>query len=176
MKVKISSSKKKSSKAKRKISKKRSTTAKKKIVAEKRPTTIVVTSTGPTLDSIVDTRFGRCAYFIAVKVVENKIKGFSSYPNKGATQFGGAGIVAAQQALDLGAEKIIAGAVGPNAMRVFSTSDVEIYAAPAVSVKSAVEQLIGGKLRKITSVVQPGFGGGRGFGRGLGGGRGAGRW
>ena len=92
---------------------------------------------------------------------------------------GGAGIAASQEAINLGANTIITGSCGPNAMMVLSQSGVKVYGA-AGNVKDAVGALLQGKLTEISTPVPPhsglgrGLGGGRGFG-GRGFGRGGGR-
>ena len=52
-------------------------------------TRICVTSSGPSLDSVVDPRFGRCAYFI-IAVPESY--DLEALPNDAAFASGGAGI------------------------------------------------------------------------------------
>jgi predicted Fe-Mo cluster-binding NifX family protein len=54
---------------------------------------IAVSSTGKNLDSQLDPRFGRCAYFL---VVDSDAMQFEAYSNESASMGGGAGIQAAQ--------------------------------------------------------------------------------
>jgi predicted Fe-Mo cluster-binding NifX family protein len=54
---------------------------------------IAVSSTGKNLDSQLDSRFGRCAYYL---VVDSDDTRFEVYPNESASMSGGAGIQAAQ--------------------------------------------------------------------------------
>ena len=54
---------------------------------------IAVTSTGDSLDSQVDPRFGRCPYYV---IVETDDGSFTAMPNSSAAMGGGAGIEAAR--------------------------------------------------------------------------------
>jgi len=54
---------------------------------------IVISAISPDLDSGIDPRFGRAAYFIAVDTNTSK---WQAYPNPAAEALGGAGTQAAQ--------------------------------------------------------------------------------
>ena len=54
---------------------------------------ICVTSSGPTLESVDDPRFGRCAYFI---IADPETLDFEDISNDAAMASGGAGVRAAQ--------------------------------------------------------------------------------
>ena len=62
---------------------------------------IAVTSTGNTLDSQVDPRFGRAAYFL---VVDTETMEFECISNDAVSAAGGAGISAAKTVADSGAK------------------------------------------------------------------------
>ena len=147
---------------------------------------IVVSATGETLESQIDPRFGRCQYFLLVEAEGSEVKTVKAVPNEGAAQGHGAGIRAAQQVGNLGAEKIITGNLGPNAFNALTQLGLESYRATGVA-KDAVDKLLKGELPKIATTVPDHFGmggrgggggGGRGgFGRGAGRGAGlGGRW
>lgn len=137
-------------------------------------TKICVTSTGPTLDSQMDPRFGRCQYFI---IVDPDTMQFDTIPNDAATASGGAGIRAAQTILSYGVNVLITGSVGPNAYSALQNASIRIMSTTSCSVKEAVEQYKQGALTEVT-VAGPahlGMRGGRGGGFGRGGGRSRGR-
>ena len=116
---------------------------------------ILVTSTGKDMDSQVDMRFGRCPFFVLVEVEDKTIKGFSAVENIGASQAHGAGIMAAQKVGELGVTKIITGNLGPNAFRIIEQLGIESFSTESISVKSAVEMFLEGKLNKISGFGAP---------------------
>ncbi len=116
---------------------------------------IVVSASGPGMDSQVDSRFGRCPYFILVEVEDKKIKSHKSVENTSANQMGGAGMTAAQAVADMKADAIITVNLGPRAFIVFRQLGMEIYHGTG-TVKSVVEDFIAGKLKKIDEATGPG--------------------
>ncbi|MEA3273146.1 MAG: NifB/NifX family molybdenum-iron cluster-binding protein [Patescibacteria group bacterium] len=96
---------------------------------------ICITSTGLTMDSPVDPRFGRCQYFL---IVDEKGELTKSIPNEAGEAARGAGISAAQMVADEKVRVIITGNMGPNAYRVLNPTKVKIFAGVAdISVKEA---------------------------------------
>lgn len=116
---------------------------------------IAVSSTGNTMDSQLDPRFGRAAAFI---VVDTETMDFEAVDNSGSAAAGGAGISAAQLVADKDVGAVITGNVGPNAMNVLKAANIEIYRGSAASVKDNVNQFIKGELDKINTTVAPHFG------------------
>jgi len=84
---------------------------------------IAVTSTGKTLDSQVDQRFGRAAYFI---IIDTKTMAFSAFENDSVAAAGGAGISSAKAVIGTSAQAILTGNCGPNAERTLSAAGVKI--------------------------------------------------
>lgn len=141
---------------------------------------VVVSSTGPTLDSAVDPRFGRCEFFVLVDTEDMKAEGIE---NAARESMGGAGIKAAQQVGALGAEAIITGNIGPNAYDVLKQSKIKIFTGASGTVREAVGMFKKGQLKNPTEATNgpmKGVGGGGGMGgggmgrggRGMGGGGG----
>jgi predicted Fe-Mo cluster-binding NifX family protein len=151
---------------------------------------VAISSTGPSLDSQVDPRFGRCPYFI---IVEADTMDFEAVENPNVMAMGGAGIQSAQLVANKGAEVVLTGNCGPNAFQTFSAAGVKIVVGVVGTVKDAVERFKRGELQTTTQPsvashfgmgqgVMPGMGGpgmmpgpGGGFGMGGGGGMGRGR-
>ncbi|MBW1767543.1 MAG: NifB/NifX family molybdenum-iron cluster-binding protein [Deltaproteobacteria bacterium] len=148
---------------------------------------IAISSTGKDLDSQIDPRFGRCAYFL---IVETDDMSFEAFDNENIALGGGAGIQSAQFIASKGAKAVITGNCGPNAVRTLSAAGVELFVGQTKTVKEALEDYKNGKLRTTTDANVPdhyGMGGGEpvvnaqeqapgmGMGRGMGGGRGMGR-
>jgi predicted Fe-Mo cluster-binding NifX family protein len=132
---------------------------------------ICISSTGQDLNSAVDPRFGRCAYFL---IGDSEGETFEAIPNPGVNYGGGAGIAAAQLVTSQGVEAVITGNVGPNAFMFLNQAKIKVYTgAIGVSCSQAIEMLKNGKL---TETQGPTAGGaGQGMGGGLGGGGGGGR-
>ncbi|OHB59529.1 MAG: dinitrogenase iron-molybdenum cofactor biosynthesis protein [Planctomycetes bacterium RBG_13_46_10] len=110
---------------------------------------IAVTSTGKTLDSQVDPRFGRAACFI---IINTETMDFSAIENESVAAAGGAGISSAKAVIDAGAEAILTGNCGPNAERTLSAAGVKIYTGANGTVTEAIEQF---KTRKLTEATGP---------------------
>ena len=151
---------------------------------------VAVSSSGGDLDSQIDPRFGRCAYFI---IVETDDMSFEVFNNENIALGGGAGIQSGQFVASKGAKAIITGNAGPNAVRTLSAAGVEVIVGQAGTVGQAIENYKNGKLENTTeanvadhygmgshSAQSPmggmgmGRGGGMGRGRGMGIGRGRG--
>lgn len=108
---------------------------------------IAVSSTGETLESEVDQRFGRCPFFLLVTMDGDKTS-FEAIKNPHAEQQGRAGLASAQLVADKGAEAVITGNVGPRAFDVFGQFGIGIFSASG-KVKDALKEFNEGKLRKI---------------------------
>ncbi len=126
---------------------------------------IAITSSGSSLESMVDPAFGRCAYFI---IVDPKTMEWEAFPNPARSAGGGAGIQASQLVTNKGVEAMITGNIGPNAFQTLSAAKIKIFTGASGSVREAIESYKQGKLPQATSSNVPGhfgMGGGRGMGR-----------
>lgn len=141
---------------------------------------IVISSTPPGgLDSLVDSRFARCAFFTVVDVDDGKIGDVKVVANTVATVPHGAGIQAVQLVSTLGASIVITGNVGPNAFMALQQIGIQAFSCPPrITVRDAVQKYLAGELPPITGPtgrghmgMGPGMGRGRGasMGRGMGG-------
>jgi predicted Fe-Mo cluster-binding NifX family protein len=150
---------------------------------------VAVSASGPTLDSEVDPRFGRCPFLLVVET-EGMVSEVLENPALSAP--GGAGVQAAQAVAGMGVKAVITGNCGPNAYEALSAAGIEVTVGASGSVRQAVEAYGQGRLRPAGGPsVSPGHVaaggqrlatggrsafsrlGGRGAGRGgLGGGRG----
>ena len=119
---------------------------------------IAITSTGKTLESQVDPRFGRAACFI---VIDTETMDFSAIENSNVAAAGGAGISTAKAVIDAGAEAVLTGNCGPNAERTLSAGGVKLYTGVTGTVSEALEFFKSGKLTQAEGPnVQPHFGAG----------------
>ena len=85
---------------------------------------IAISSSGNTLDSALDPRFGRCAYFLIVDPADMR---FEAFDNQSAAQSSGAGIQAAQFLADKNVRAVITGHVGPNAVQTLAAAGIEVF-------------------------------------------------
>ena len=111
---------------------------------------IAVSATGKDLNTQIDPRFGRCAYFI---IVDTNDMSFTSYDNENSNLSGGAGIQAASFVVSKGAATVLTGNCGPNAMAAFSAAGVTVYTGQTGKVGEAVERF---KTKGLTPSTQPG--------------------
>ena len=117
---------------------------------------IVVTSYGKTVSDKMDRSFGRAKYFVVSDTENGDIKVFSNEQNVNASQ--GAGIQAARNVTDLGADIVITGNVGPNAFRTLTAASVRIFVAgkECETVKDALLQWESGTLQEVTDATVEG--------------------
>ena len=122
---------------------------------------IAVTSTGPSLDAVVDPRFGRCAYFV---FVETDDMTFEASDNASSSLGGGAGIRAAQLVAQKGAKAVLTGNCGPNAHQTLSAAGIDVVVGCAGTVSETVARFKSGDLRAASApnvASHAGMGGGR---------------
>jgi len=135
---------------------------------------VAISASGTNLDSEIDPRFGRCAYFV---IVDTEDMGFEAFPNDSMSLGGGAGIQSAQFVASTGAKAVITGNCGPNAVRTLSAAGVSLITGQTGSVREAVERYKRGELKATDAPNVSdhfGMGAGRGMGRGMGQGQGMG--
>ena len=106
---------------------------------------VAVTAEGPDLDSPVDPRFGRAKYFLLVNSETEMFSAHDNTQNLNAVQ--GSGIQAAQAVVQLGAEAVLTGNVGPKAFTTLQAAKVTVYTGATGTVRAALEQLRSGSLQ-----------------------------
>ena len=84
---------------------------------------ICITAQGDNLDSMVDSRFGRCRYFI---VVDSDTLEFEAIQNPNTETTGGAGILSAQLIAEKQVKAVLSGNIGPNAFQTLQAAGIEI--------------------------------------------------
>lgn len=105
---------------------------------------IAVPSSGNTLESAVDNRFGRASGFVVYNTEDDTFIVADNSQNLNAAQ--GAGIQAAQNVASTGAKIAIAPSFGPKAFQVLKAAGIKAYISKATSVKAAIEEYKSGKL------------------------------
>ena len=144
---------------------------------------IALSSTGTDLDSEIDPRFGRCAYFL---IVNPDDMSFEAFENESMSLGGGAGIQSGQFIASKGTNVVITGNVGPNASRTLNAAGLDVIVGVSGSIREAIERYKKGELSPTDQANVPdhygmGMGGGQtsipggGMGRGMGMGGGMGR-
>ncbi len=125
---------------------------------------ICVSASSGSLDANVDSRFGRCPYFV---VVDSETLEFTVVANDSTNAAHGAGIQAAQTVANMGVKVVITGNVGPNAFNVLSATGIKIVTGASGSVRDAVEKYKRGQLKEAGNPTVGGhFGMGKGSGKG----------
>ena len=125
---------------------------------------VAVSSTGKTLDSQVDQRFGRCPYFL---IIDSETLEFEVVTNAAAGAMGGAGIQAANSIAGEGVKAVITGNVGPNAFQTLSAAGKVIITGASGTVREVIGQFNRGMLHETKTSTVPGhFGKGQGRQRG----------
>ena len=104
---------------------------------------IAISASGATLTSPVDPRFGRCADFVFFNLDDDTYQVLS---NTAGNSGSGAGVQAAQFVIQQGAQALIAGRVGLNAVQVLDAADVKVYVAQEITVQQAIDAFKAGTL------------------------------
>jgi len=158
---------------------------------------IAISAAGPSLDAAVDPRFGRCAYFIVADAEQGT---FEALENTNAAAGSGAGIQSGQMIAANGAQIVLTGNCGPNAVSTLSAAGIRVVTGCSGTVREVIEQYKAGQLQPVSepnvaahfgagttareSQAVPTQGGslppisegqGMGLGQGMGGGQGMGR-
>ncbi len=105
---------------------------------------IAVTAQGDSLESPIDSRFGRCSFFVLVNPDDMS---YDTAANDNARQGGGAGIASAQFIADKGCDAVITGNCGPNAFRVCEAASIKVFTGAHGSVREAIGQYKSGSLQ-----------------------------
>lgn len=125
---------------------------------------LCVSSFGKELNSKVDERFGRAAYFIFIDTETGEIEAKS---NTSQSSGRGAGIGTAQIVSDKRVDALLTGVVGPNAFKALKASGIRIYegASSSETVREALERFKKGGFKEA---LKPSGGPsmGRRYGRG----------
>ena len=109
---------------------------------------ICITAEANTLDANVDSRFGRCQYFI---LVDPDTLEFEAIENSNINQAGGAGIQSGQLMASKGIKVVLTGNVGPNAFQTLNAGGIDIYTGGGGRVSEAIAAYKSGKLKKAES-------------------------
>ena len=119
---------------------------------------IAVSSSGQDLESLVDPRFGRSAYFL---IVESETTQFEAVSNPNLSAMHGAGIQTAQLMAGKGVKTVLTGNCGPNAFQTLSAAGIQVIVGVTGTVKDALERYKKGEFQPSSQASVPGhFGAG----------------
>jgi predicted Fe-Mo cluster-binding NifX family protein len=106
---------------------------------------IAITSEGPTLDDVLDPRFGRAAGFIIVDPQTLQFRYVDNGASQARTQ--GAGIQAAELIMQTGANVVLTGYVGPKAFTALQAAGIKVgQNLDNMTVRQAVERFQAGQI------------------------------
>ena len=108
---------------------------------------IIVTSTGDTLESEVDLRFGRAEKFILYDTEDGSFSVIENQQNLQALS--GAGIQTSKTIIDAGAEAVITPNCGPKAFSVLSSEGIRVFTCKIEKIKDIIADFKNNKLEEI---------------------------
>ena len=100
---------------------------------------IAITALENSLQSEIDPRFGRAAYYMIVNTVTDEVTGHNNSDGVGASN--GAGTGAAQTLSEYGVEALYTGSVGPKAADVLQKANIPYYENITGTVQNLIDQL-----------------------------------
>jgi predicted Fe-Mo cluster-binding NifX family protein len=115
---------------------------------------VAISAQGKELTSSVDQRFGRAQYFILVDTETESFTAHDNTQNVNALQ--GAGIQAAKNVMDLGAEAVVSGNVGPKAFSALQQAGITVYTGASGTVKETLEAFNNGTLSRADKATVEG--------------------
>ncbi len=113
---------------------------------------LAASATGKELDSQIDPRFGRSAYFI---IIETDDMSFEAFENENIGMNTGAGISSANFIVSKEVKALLTGNCGPKAMQVFSAAGIDVFTGQTGIVKDAVENYKKGLLQSSPEATVP---------------------
>lgn len=102
----------------------------------------------PDINSLVDERFGRSAWFLRV---DTETLDWQAFENPSCNNRGGAGVATAQFAVDHQASAVVSGNFGPNAVSALQAAGIQMMRFPAggLTGKAVVELFQQSKLEAV---------------------------
>jgi len=117
---------------------------------------VCITAVSNTLDSQLDSRFGRSSWFI---IIDPETMNYEAIPNTALQSMHGAGIQAARIIAEKGVKTVISGNIGPNAHSVLSAEGINVIAGVSGTVKNVIERYNNGELKQSGSPTVKGHSG-----------------
>ena len=109
---------------------------------------IAITTSGNSLDSALDQRFGRAAAFLIYDLEQQSFTVIDNQQNLSAAQ--GAGIQAAETIANQEVDALLTGHCGPKAFRVLQAAGIKVYNTDAKTVQEALDLFRQNKLKEVS--------------------------
>ncbi len=97
---------------------------------------VAVSATGPTPDSNVDPRFGRCAWFVVYDTTDGTFESIDNAASVSAAS--GAGVQTVSRVAQAGVKRVVTGQCGPKATQGLTSSGIEIVTGASGTVREAL--------------------------------------
>lgn len=110
---------------------------------------IALTTSGKSLDALVDSRFGRAPGFLIYDLETKTFSVIDNEQNQNASQ--GAGIQAAETIVRSGVRALVTGHCGPKAFRVLSAAGIAVYTADGLTVAETLSRYVDGTLAEASA-------------------------
>ena len=110
---------------------------------------IAITSTGKTLDSDVDLRFGRAKYFIIWDSETEEFEAVNNAQNLNAAQ--GAGVQSAMNVANKACNMVVSGHMGPKAFSTLKGAGIKVVSGVEGKVSDVIKLFKEGKLKDTDS-------------------------
>ena len=114
---------------------------------------IAITSKGKELNDLLDPRFGRAQYFVIYDLGSKK---YEILDNSHINVSGGAGSGSAKTIADSGAEAVISGNFGPNAVNALNAFGIKMYVSGGNSISRVIAAFEQGTLTQVTEATREG--------------------
>jgi predicted Fe-Mo cluster-binding NifX family protein len=98
---------------------------------------VAISAEGPSLDSRIDPRFGRCPFILAVDTETLEVEAIE---NAGRAAPGGAGIQAAELLTGRAVSHLLTGSCGPNAQTALKAAGIAIVSGCSGTAREALER------------------------------------
>lgn len=110
---------------------------------------IAFTTSGDSLGSPLDGRFGRAPKFLIYDLEKKSFEILDNQQNLNAAQ--GAGVQSASRIANAGVQAIVTGHCGPKAFQVLRAAGVKVYNSEAPTVAEALKRYQAGELKEAES-------------------------
>ncbi len=106
---------------------------------------VAIPAADQTLEAEVDSRFGRCRYFV---IIDTETMNFHAIPNAGGRAGEGAGVQVAQILANEGVKAVIGDNFGPTAFITLEYAGIRVYSGKGI-ISQVMKQFKSGELKEI---------------------------
>ena len=105
---------------------------------------VVISAQEDRLEALVDPRFARAPWLVEIDTETGEWRAHDNQTNRDVG--GGAGVAAARTVVELRADALITGNIGPKAFRTLATARTNVYLVGVGTVRDALDRLVAGTL------------------------------